>query len=386
MSKRGRKNILILSYDEPLYIARCLNSKKYGVYIMGAAQNSIALSRFCQGFTPCSKQDIDQASGKIEKEINKACSLWKIDFIVPLGFPATVCLAKLKDRLVSPVFPTVSFKKLISLNNKWEFKKLLRKTEVPFPKTILIKKLKQLDHISLSYPFMVKMLDQYGSYGVKKINNKKELGVYKKTLRTDSFPVILQEFIPGDDVDLSVFAKKGEIMAWSIQKWRGFEHLEFVNNPKMLEIGKKIIRGAAYTGVAHFDMREDARGNIFVLECNPRFWGSANASILAGVDFIDAGIRCAQKKHVRKMRVEEFSYETTRQILKKLAQNPLYFAGLSKISRRDLLLVATDPLPYTASFAIIMFEKIMAFIPIGQLRTYIPGRIFGLEINIGASA
>src|SRR3989304_3891130 len=86
-------------------------------------------------------------------------------------------------------------------------------------------------------------------------------------------PLILQEFIPGKDIDLSVLAVGGRVVASAVQQWPDSGMLEFCEHPEVEELGRKVVSLFNYDGVAHFDMRIDERtGRVLVLECNPRFW------------------------------------------------------------------------------------------------------------------
>jgi predicted ATP-grasp superfamily ATP-dependent carboligase len=67
----------------------------------------------------------------------------------------------------------------------------------------------------------------------------------------------------------------------------------------MLEVAAGIVRATGFHGLAHFDMRVDAHdGSLYVLECNPRVWGSLMYSVWAGVNFIELGCQIARGEHV----------------------------------------------------------------------------------------
>ena len=52
-----------------------------------------------------------------------------------------------------------------------------------------------------------------------------------------------------------------------------------------------VVSELSYTGVIHIDARLDHRsGEIFLVEANPRFWGSLAEATAGGLNFVRAGI------------------------------------------------------------------------------------------------
>jgi hypothetical protein len=112
----------------------------------------------------------------------------------------------------------------------------------------------------------------------------------------DLFPILAQDYLPGQDIDLSVLCDDGEIVAWTIQESVPGESrsLRFLRNQAVLDMGSQLVRAIGFHGIAHFDLRHDERdGSIRFIECNPRFWGSVQYSAWAGVNFPDLGVRMA---------------------------------------------------------------------------------------------
>ncbi len=347
--KKQKTRLLIVSRKEPFYLVRAINRQKYDIYVLGVGNQRVALSRYCSGFTSCKEEDLVNPKAKIKRGINNACKEWGIDFIIPLDSVSTFCVAKLIDSIETPIFPSVKLNKLLLLNNKWKFSKLLKKSKISHPKTLLIKSAREFERIKMAKPFILKPVSMDGGVGVVKITSEKDLFEYKKL--NFPYPLIAQEFIQGTDIDLSLFAKEGKIIAWTAQKWDAKGILKFIRNNKMAQIGKSIVRQINYTGAAHFDMRMDKKtGKIYVIECNPRLWGSINASILSGIDFVQIGLEGTGRISIGNQK--NLSYELPSLIVKKSLTNPFYLFEASHVSQKDFLLIVRDPLPYT----IIAFE------------------------------
>lgn len=347
--QKRKKNILFLAKNEiyPLCIIRCVNRKKYNSYVMGAGKQSIALSKLCRRYIACDSLDLEQANMKIVKEINEVCRIYNIHIIIPLDFPSVVTISKIERQLIRTVFPVSKSETLFMLNNKWRFAQLLDKLRILHPRTILVATPEALYKEPLQKPFMIKPLDLDSGKGIKKITSVNRLKQLKKHSEFKEFPLLAQKYIPGYDIDLSILAKNGKVLAWTIQKWEDGV-ITFVDDPKILSIGGKIVRKTDFSGIAHFDMRIHKKtGKIYVIECNPRMWGSISGSVLAGVDFIELGVQSTQGKALPQYHAQEITYHKPPLVLKGLIKNPFFFSQISTISRQDFIRAIQDPLPYS---------------------------------------
>ncbi len=63
-------------------------------------------------------------------------------------------------------------------------------------------------------------------------------------------------------------------------------YAETVEYPELLEISIRLMESLHYFGIADIDFLVDARtGKPTLMEINPRFWGSLQVALDAGVDF-----------------------------------------------------------------------------------------------------
>lgn len=61
---------------------------------------------------------------------------------------------------------------------------------------------------------------------------------------------------------------------------------ESIQSPEMVAVGRRLLDSLGWQGVAMVEFkREAATGKLFVLEVNPRFWGSLPLSEAAGINF-----------------------------------------------------------------------------------------------------
>ena len=223
------------------------------------------------------------------------------DIVVPSDIESASFLAATKNVMNLPnalCFPCSNAEVLDTLHNKWTFAEVCRQLSIPTPTTILLESVNQLEKglfDEVGFPLIVKPLQVEASHGVVQINSYKSLLAYvQKNSPYSQFPLIAQSFIPGHDIDISILAVDGRILCSTVQSWIDDDILEFTSNPDMYDTAAQLIRAFHYNGLAHFDMRIDARNDkLYVLECNPRAWTTISASMWQGLNFVEVGISYA---------------------------------------------------------------------------------------------
>lgn len=348
-------NVVLLSVDEFLgmKVLYCLDSIGATVHVMGTAKSRfMRTSRYCHRFVPVELPETPSKAAAFVEWADRYAKDNAIDIFVSSDETTADCLYTIRERLShSKCFPVGGMKQYDALHDKWRFAEFLRTNDIPGPRTALISNQGDLTpgHLSnVGFPVMVKPLALWGGAGVVKIDTLEELCAHVRGHSPDNqLPLIVQEFIPGDDVDLSILAIDGDLVAWTVQRWLKPGTLEFSENPELVEIGRKIARLRKYQGVAHFDMRRDARdGSLVVVECNPRFWFSLPASACHGVNFVGLGIDWA----LGAPPARQTAYRPGRYYLPKAMLTARFwrlstFENLTKENARAFVQVISDPLP-----------------------------------------
>lgn len=176
------------------------------------------------------------------------------------------------------------------LHDKWAFYQALEHHQIATPKTRLVCGPADL-HALTEAPYIVKPRNMGGGAGVQKVDNLDALWDLANTLPDHMVPFLVQDYIDGEDVDVSVLAQEGRVLALCAQRWLTDDMLDFSAHPTAEAIARQIISEAGYTGVVHFDMRECRRtGALQVIEANPRFWGTADVAARAGINFAALGL------------------------------------------------------------------------------------------------
>lgn len=252
----------------------------------------VRFSRYCRRYVRVPFESLHIAGDSLAMLIDYVREQ-AIDVVIPADLAATFELARLSENDL-PRFPVASREALETLHDKWRFQQLLCRHELPTPCTQLLRPGSDGSELQLPFPVIVKPAASEGGFGVQRCNDAQELAQLRARPEHQQGDWIAQELIPGHDIDLSLLADHGRVVAYTIQQDEASDKKRFLQDPGMLEIACAIVNATQFHGLAHFDMRVDERtGKVYVIECNPRVWGSLMYSVWAGVNFVALGCRVA---------------------------------------------------------------------------------------------
>jgi len=231
------------------------------------------------------------------------------------------------------------------------------------PRSSLASRLK-----GIPFPALVKPAVGEGGHHIYRFDDPEAVLRFARTLPEDSQEYIVQTYIEGTDIDMSVLAMEGEVAAFTIQQGLrddgeddGFgppAFIEFLDDPQVESVGRTVVKALQFTGLAHIDLRYDAsRSAVYVLEVNTRIWGSVLGSVRAGVNFPELACRAALGETVAEEAYENIRY----------AVGDLSLKRLGEVVRRGIPLRNScmsfgmgDPLPDLTEFARLKWERIKA--------------------------
>ena len=241
-----------------------------------------------------------------KEDILKIIKTINIDIIIATGTVTTTALSLLKDELGKhTMVPVENFKTFNRLNDKWNFYKVCRELELPFPETCLYHSQDREAFLgNNSFPLVVKPRVSAAREGFYVANNPEELSAYvrenEEKWRNNSVMnfqnPIIQEFVSTSVrehlYDVAIVANKGKVISCFSQQrlvtacpqgGGGIVNLT-KDISEIKEYSEKIVNHLCWTGVVEFDFIQDTQGNYLFLEANPKIWGTTKLAVVAGLN------------------------------------------------------------------------------------------------------
>jgi predicted ATP-grasp superfamily ATP-dependent carboligase len=272
-----------------------------------------------------------------------------VDFVVPGGGTETPALSRLQPSRCFPVPDAPTFRRM---NDKWAFYEVCRDIGIPVPKTIYVgpKLALDLDRIEteIGFPAVIKPTNQGDGNGVAIVASRDE--ARSVVIENPSYqfqPLIVQEFIPGIDIDCSLLTNGGETICGAVQMRKG-NRIVFTRCPQLVADCSRLLEATRYSGLAHLDARLDNRDGIAkCVECNPRVWASLPAAARCGLNFMTAGLEIAAGEPISQPRViEEGFYINPMRLTLQLIKGREWSALRDKGIRAGLWQAYSDPYPF----------------------------------------
>lgn len=286
-------------YRPALGIVRSLGRKGMAVSVLSNGQAALASrSRYC-----ASKYDVPgPGEADFGRAVVELAQRVPFDLIIPVGYLATAALAREKEALAPLTrLETVPYGKIRAAADKAAIDRLAREVGIPSPETHLPSGFEEAAKLSaaLRYPVVIKAPRETANANVYYANTREELlPVYRAACARAAraghpFPLI-QEFIPGFGCGFFALYDRGACK-------RIFMHRRVREVPpsggqsccadsfydaRLKDYGRRLLDRLEWHGVAMVEFRYDVRdGDYKVMEVNPKFWGSLDLALEAGVNF-----------------------------------------------------------------------------------------------------
>ena len=241
--------------------------------------------------------------GDLARCLNDVVLRARADVVMGADAPAVRAVGACADLLDRPVFPTPPLGVFDLLNDKASLARWLACRGMPHPRTAVLGPDDPVP--AWAGPCVVKPVFGHAGRLVRAVMQAGDLAEGIAAARTGGDGrVLVQEFVPGTDIDISVLCLGGEVVASTTQVTEPGAR-RFVKHEPALHLARAVCHASAMHGLAHLDLRLDDRtGQPVVIEINPRCWGSMAYSTWAGVNFVDLGVRAALGAPVRSMSPE----------------------------------------------------------------------------------
>jgi hypothetical protein len=291
--RAGISRVLIVAalFTLPYRVMRACAAAGAKVTILGGPGSAgLRWSRCCDRFEPVGSRLDPAAPGEAADTINRALERSGAELVVPGDAPMTRLLCALDGELSAPRFPLPDLATFDLLNDKWAFTNFAEGVGLPCPRTHLFADVTALRQALVQHqirlPAMAKPLSADGAAGIVKLTGHDAV---TQTGQIDYAPILVQDFIDGEDIGATIFAEQGVVRHHIVHRLKRRTY-DVLDHPRILTDLATVARALGLTGVFNFDMRLAPDGSIYYLECNPRFFYKMDLSMVAGINFAAAGL------------------------------------------------------------------------------------------------
>jgi predicted ATP-grasp superfamily ATP-dependent carboligase len=222
------------------------------------------------------------------------------DLIMPVGYYAhEVCVHNIEVLKLYSTLVLPDRKAFDLAANKITTYQIAEELQVPYPKSWMLKTKQDIEHLNVSFPAVIKASFEMGKNVVSYVHSKSELvNKFYEICDANGFsdqnlPVV-QEYIKGDGYGFFAYYESGTCKQFFMHK-RIREYpatggasvcAEAINDPSLLDLGKKMLDHLKWNGVAMVEFKKDVNdGQYKLMEINPKFWGSLELALACGVHF-----------------------------------------------------------------------------------------------------
>ena len=222
-------------------------------------------------------------STNFEEDLNRIIINNKVDYFFPVINDSLHRLWKRKKEFSNTLDYLGDIETYNILNDKIRLHKLAEQLGLMVPK--------RYDSIvSAQIPYVVKPTNLSSSKGVFYVKSNNDIPT---DLKYDN--IIIQQYVQGIGVGFSFYCSNGVIkngyghkrLAEYPVSGGSSTYRESYSNDRMIDIASKIVDHLNYTGFAMFEYKLTSKNEIYLIEVNPRIWGSVNQGLVNGVNFFE---------------------------------------------------------------------------------------------------
>jgi len=297
--------VLILDANQRSALAATRSLGRRGVSVTAADETRTTLagsSKYCQERMtyPSPFRHPDLFLATLRSEILQR----QIDVVFPMTDLTTGILVRHRDSLGHIQIPCPPEDSFESASDKWSTYNLAVRLGIPTPLTHYLSSEKALSVVvsDMGYPIVLKPPRSrmrpgtpWDNSSVRYASSPEEQRaiVMDLTISTDQ-PVLAQQYIKGEGRGIFAIYDRGKPLCFFAHRRLrerppsgGVSVLSesIPVNPYLGDLTQRILDALGWHGVAMAEFKITPDGTPFLLEINPRFWGSLQLAIDAGVDF-----------------------------------------------------------------------------------------------------
>lgn len=285
-------------YKATLGIVRCLGKKGISVSVLADSPARLAsYSRYCSGkflVPPAGDEAFLPAVKEIVRRVH-------FDLLIPVGYTLQIALTRHKAELAPFTrMETADFEQIRRASDKRAMLELAKEVGVPTPQTLAPTSYEEAvqDSAELRFPVVIKAPRETPDDVVRYARDRHELlSLYRRICEgadgERSLPLI-QEFIPGFGCGFFALYQDG-VCKQTFMHRRVREVppsggvsccAESYYDQRLMDYGKRLLDKLEWHGVAMVEFHYDERDREYkLMEVNPKFWGSLDLALEAGVEF-----------------------------------------------------------------------------------------------------
>jgi len=351
------RRALVLSSGPPLSlkVLYCLHGLGIKTDVLDlCAESIVRYSRYCSNYVRIQPAIGSEEFERLADQINSCVNRFGSNVVIP-GDIHSAGMLHGAQKLIKDcvIFPCSNEVLLDELDNKWLFQKFLERHGIAVPRSALVhgaSDMEKIKTLGLTFPLLLKPLEAESGHGITRFDEPESLRLHLSRHAESGLPgMLVQEIVPGYDADISVLAENGHVLSYVIQSRRIPARLEFIEHEKVLSIGRAIISAANYSGVANIDVIiNESTDSVSVLECNPRFWYTLQASMWRGTNFVEHGIALAHKESLVVVAPVNGLYYLHGGIVKHILWKPWQWRNVSNYNWKGFWQSFTDPFPFAS--------------------------------------
>lgn len=220
-----------------------------------------------------------------------------IDLIIPVKSNDLDNLLVDRNKFIRQMAYWGDYESYRMLSNKYNLSVLLKKLNILHPQT-------RNDIEALKPGTVLKLTDSSSAKGIYYIETEDDVAEYANIFK-DRKDFVIQEYIKGEGVGYSVFAVDGNIII-------GYGHRRLMEypitggssvyretyfHPNMAIIASQLLKETNWSGFAMFEFKLSRDNQLYLIEVNPRIWGSIHQGLVNGVDYFSWLLGDKTQKH-----------------------------------------------------------------------------------------
>lgn len=247
----------------------------------------------------------------------------KISFVFLVNFNAVEKFLPLKDNIGKSMDHYSNINLFNFLNNKSNLEEIVKDTSIKSPKTF------DGTTDSIEFPVVIKPNVSTSSKNVHYVKNEQQY--FKFTKDNDVKDFSIQDMIVGQGVGCSFFSIEGEVQAAYLHERLieypisgGSSTYRAKHESKLVLDGcKEIIKKYKWSGFIMFEFKKRKK-DYFLIEVNPRIWGSINQGLNDGINYFEYFFGPAETNQLKTTYNSPLIYLSLLQHLLKFNLKPLF--------------------------------------------------------------